>query len=303
MAGNMVDYVAGRLDLIARFLEMLAAAFLALAAYAVRTPNRLRVVRRRMLAVTMVVGIGMATTNRFADSASFGYVGGCLVMFVVLVRRYVATSLRSGLRVLMAAASVAVGWAIWNALRPWLALASPIGTALGLLSILLWLWGSALIAWRLRSGGPFRWLHAYVACRRLGPLWAALHDDTVHGPLHRAHFALYRRLIEIRDGQLALRAHLPPTATDWAATAAADISDETTRAAVIEATKIAAALAARAANATHQSQPEPALDAPDAHVDLAAEIAWLLAVTKAFTTSPIPAMARRQFGVNAITPE
>ena len=46
MAGSMVDYVAGRLDLIARFLGMLAAAFLALAAYAVRTPNRLRVVRR-----------------------------------------------------------------------------------------------------------------------------------------------------------------------------------------------------------------------------------------------------------------
>jgi len=153
-----------------------------------------------------------------------------------------------------------------------------------------------LTAWR--SGGPFRWLHAYVACWRLGPLWVALHNGTARGytPIHRPHFALYRRLIEIRDGQLALNAHLPPTAADWATQATAGISDETKRAAVIEAAKIAAALAARAVDATAQSHPEPPPGAPDADVDLAAETAWLLAVTKAFTTSPIPAMARRRFG-------
>jgi len=149
-----------------------------------------------------------------------------------------------------------------------------------------------------RSSGPFRWLHAYVACWRLGPLWAALHNGTAHGytPIHRAHFALYRRLIEIRDGQLALNAHLPPTAADWATQATTGISNETTRATVIEAAKIAAALAARAVDATARSHPEPPLGTPDADVDLAAETAWLLAVTKAFTTSPIPAMARRRFG-------
>jgi hypothetical protein len=264
----------------------------------------------------VLVDIGMivllvAGRTRFVDAVFFGFVGGCLVMFVVLVGRYVrpvgATSLRGGLRVLVAAASVAVGWAAWSGVRPWLVTTVPVGTVLGLLSILLWLWGSVLIAWRLRAGGAFRWLHAYLACRRLGPLWAALHDGTVRGytPMHRAHFALYRRLIEIRDGQLALRAHLPPTAADWATHAAAGISDETTRAAVVEAATIAAALAARAVGVTGRSQPEPAFGGPNADVDLAAETAWLLAVTKAFTTSPIPAMARRRFGrpVDAVRSE
>jgi hypothetical protein len=245
-----------------------------------------------MLVIAVFVAIGMIGFAWFA--AFFGYVGGCLVMFVVLVRRYVQPI--GGLRVLVAAASVGVCWAAWSGVQ--LSTTVPVGTALGLLSILLWLWGSLLIAWRLRAGAPFRWLHAYIACRRLGPLWLALRDGTAgrgYTPIHRAHFALYRRLIEIRDGQLALRAHLPPTAADWAAQATTKISDETTRAAVIEATKIAAALAAKAVDAT-RSHPEPPLDAPDTDVDLAAETAWLLAVAKAFTTSPIPAMARHRFG-------
>jgi hypothetical protein len=285
--------IVSRLDLIpylGKFLEMLAATFLGLAAYAVRTPNRLSVVRLRML----VIAVGMIGFARFA-AVFYGYIGGCLVMFVVLVRPIDA--LRGALRTLVAAASIGVAWAVWNGVRPWLDTTAPVGTALGLLSILLWLWGSVLIAWRLRSSG--QWLHAYIACRRLRPLWTALRNDSTrrgYTPLHRAHFALYRRLIEIRDGQLALRAHLPPTAADWATQATTNISDKTTRAAVIEATKIAAALAAKAVNATNRSHPEPPIDAPDADVDLAAETEWLLAVAKAFTTSPIPAMARRRFG-------
>jgi uncharacterized protein DUF6545 len=285
--------IVSRLDLIpylGKFLEMLAATFLGLAAYAVRTPNRLSVVRLRML----VIAVGMIGFARFA-AVFYGYIGDCLVMFVVLVRPIDA--LRGALRTLVAAASIGVAWAVWNGVRPWLDTTAPIGTALGLLSILLWLWGSVLIAWRLQSSG--QWLHAYIACRRLRPLWTALRNDSTrpgYTPIHRAHFALYRRLIEIRDGQLALRAHLPPTAADWATQATTNISDKTTRAAVIEATKIAAALAARAVNATNRSHPEPPIDAPDADVDLAAETEWLLAVAKAFTTSPIPAMARRRFG-------
>src|SRR5258708_7127033 len=69
-----------------RFLEMLAAAFLGLAAYAVRAPNRLGVVRWRMLVVAVFVAVGMVVLRSvgFVDVAFFGYVGGCLVMFVAL---------------------------------------------------------------------------------------------------------------------------------------------------------------------------------------------------------------------------
>jgi hypothetical protein len=315
---------------VGNFLEMVAAAFLGLAAYAVGAPNRLPTVRRRMFAAALVAGTAMVVllavshtrftvnfVNQYADDPAavgyeavfFGFVGGCLVMFIVLVRRYIraagAVSLRGGLRVLVAAALVALGWAAWSGVRPWVVLATghslatmvPGGTALGLLSILLWLWGSVMIAWSLQ---PFRWLHAYVACRRLSPLWAALHDATGrrgYTSIHNADFALYRRLIEIRDGQLALHVHLPPTAAEWATHAVdeAGIDDEPTRTAVIEAAKIAAALAARAAGRP-PTTPHPPSGPPNAQADLAAETAWLLAVSKAFATSPIPAMARRRFG-------
>jgi hypothetical protein len=326
LAVSRLDLIPNLARFVGNFLEMIAAAFLGLAAYAVRTPNRLGVLRRRMLAVAVLVGIGMIAAlasshtgfavdfvSRYADNpavvgyeaAFFGYVGGCLVMFIVLVCRYDAPSLRGGLRVLVAAASVALGWAAWSGVRPRLVLETghslvtlvPAGNALGLLSILLWLWGSVLIAWRLRQ---FRWLHAFLAYRRLSPLWAALHDTTArrgYTSIHKAEFALYRRLIEIRDGQLALHVHLPPTAADWAAHAVdeASITDEPTRTAVIEAAKIAAALAARAAGRP-PTTPEPPSGPPNAQADLAAETSWLLAVSKAFATSPIPARARRRFG-------
>jgi hypothetical protein len=120
-------------------------------------------------------------------------------------------------------------------------------------------------------------------------------------PVRNADFALYRRLIEIRDGQFALYAYLPPAASDWAAQAAdeAGITDEPTRTAVIEATEIAAALAARSVNALGRSDVPGRSANLATRPDLVAEATWLLAVTKAFTTSPIPATARRHFGARS----
>ena len=298
---------AHRLPFAGNVLDMLAAAFLALAAYAVGTPDRLGVVRRRLLAV-----LGIAATAMFAvggpavvgyEAVFFGYAGGCLVMFIVLVRGYVrsAGSLRGGLRVLVVAASVAVVWAAWSALR--LTVAIPVGTALGALSMCLWLSGSALIAWRLQPRGPFRWWYAYIAYRRLTPLWLALREALPEigkpASVHTVDFALYRRLIDIRDGQLALHAYLPPTAAEWASRAAdrAGITDEPTRSAVIEAAEIAAALAVKSAGGLPLAASAP-VGLSDARADLVAETAWLLAVTEAFTTSPIPAQAGREFGSN-----
>jgi hypothetical protein len=76
------------------------------------------------------------------------------------------------------------------------------------------LWGARLVA-------PCRWLRAYRRYRALEPLWSALHAElpeialTVPGPgrripLWQAEFALYRRIIEIRDAQLALRPYVEP---------------------------------------------------------------------------------------------
>src|SRR5581483_7346281 len=85
-----------------------------------------------------------------------------------------------------------------------------------------------LVGWTLPGWGPRvaaagRWVTAYRRHRRLYPLWSALHravPSIALAPARSAladrlagrqlEFRLYRRVIEIRDGQLALRAHAAP---------------------------------------------------------------------------------------------
>jgi hypothetical protein len=239
------------------------------------------------------------------------------VLFAVLVHGHLRAAgcsrlLRGGLRIAAAATVGGLGWVACGGAWPWVALAlglppsvaGPLGPTLGIVSISLWLVGSVLIAWSLRLGPPFRWLRTLLDWWRLTPLWAALHEPrsrpTGYRSIRNVDFALYRRLIEINDGQLALRAHLPSTAPDWAARAlaSAGIGDEPRRSAMHAATEIAAALAARTANVAVRpadppdSRPDPAATP----VDRAAETAWLIAVTREFTTSPIVAQARLRFG-------
>ncbi len=103
-----------------------------------------------------------------------------------------------------------------------------------LLSSALGIGGATLPGWGARLAGPLRRLRAWRSYRRIGPLWSALHaahpqialDARTPGgmlsvPLRNAEFALYRRVIEIHDGRLALRAHVHPQVPDWAAAACA----------------------------------------------------------------------------------
>ncbi|MEV4443151.1 MAB_1171c family putative transporter, partial [Streptomyces sp. NPDC049577] len=149
-----------------------------------------------------------------------------------------------------------------------------------------------------------RRLAAYRRHRRLYPLWAALHEaiptialTPAHSPfadrltVRRLEFRLYRRVIEIRDGQLALRGHYDPAAEEEARRAgvAAGLSGDALRA-HLEAVRIRAALAHRArhgaAAAGHTPAGPPAPGGPSEHTGLSDETAWLVRVATAFAALP-----------------
>jgi hypothetical protein len=129
---------------------------------------------------------------------------------------------------------------------------------------------------------------AYRSLLALRPLWKAMRDafpEVILFAPRRAvielagvddvHLRIYRRVIEIRDGMLALRDHLPrqvPPAADPAVT---------------EARGIALALRRRAAGLAPEERPgEWAAVGPD----MADEVAWLSRVSRAYRRTAGPAL-------------
>lgn len=136
------------------------------------------------------------------------------------------------------------------------------------------------------------WLHHYRLHRRLGPLWRALYRaepaialDPPWLPdvlvLRNLRLRVYRRVIEIRDGLLALQPYRDPAVTETAHVEATT-SGLTGRAhdAAVEAATVTAALRA------HATGTVPARSVPVARggTDLAEDTAFLLAVSRAFRT-------------------
>jgi hypothetical protein len=174
------------------------------------------------------------------------------------------------------------------------------------LSLLLTLAGMLLPSWgpridAVREGFARRRDH-----RRLEPLWRALYaaapgialDPPGSGRFlvgRQAGLRLLRRVIEISDGRLAVAPYVPAWAGPAArerATAAGVTGEELE--AVVEAARIRAGLAAL----TRGDAPEPAAGdgpgspagaAPGGGDDLAAEVARLVLVARAFTSSPVAA--------------
>ncbi|MBW1602018.1 hypothetical protein JJV70_07800 [Streptomyces sp. JJ66] len=177
---------------------------------------------------------------------------------------------------------------------------------------LYWIAGSIgsilqVVGWTVPSWGPrlsqaARWLADYRAYRRLRPLWLALYeaipaialDAPPSGPLgvvppRELEYRLYRRVIEIRDGQLALRPYLDP---DRVRADAERLGlPEDTAPTVREALLLRSALRARAAGARAPGGAvEPVTHAPDG--DISEEVAWLTQVARHFKlldAGPAPA--------------
>ncbi|MDT3395921.1 MAB_1171c family putative transporter [Streptomyces sp. B1866] len=196
--------------------------------------------------------------------------------------------------VLTASAGVAGRWCGTSRLDALAVLCSPVLGCLG---------ATAFAACYLIQVPPRRcpagWLRQYRAVRRLYPLWYALCEvvpEIVLGSPPRSprpplwvgpvRTRLYRTVIEIRDGQRALRPYMRPADVDLARRLAdgAGLGDAERRAAT-EASLVALAIRRkRAGAAVCDAAPEPPMWQPGDL--LVAELAWLGQVTDAFVGSP-----------------
>lgn len=239
----------------------------------------------------------------------FGYIGWCMVVFIPPIVRYSRRAepmlFRISLRIVTAAGAVGVLWTAWSGVRPPITLLTgvplgttvPVGSILGSVCIALWVLGATLPLWGRYPVRVWRRARAVRAYRQINPLWTELYlampEIALSEPDGGARldegieFALYRRIIEIRDAQLALRVHQQPGLAARA-TAAARGAREPDVSAVVEAAGIAAALRARADGVRYVRH-----DRGDAaggeHVEpnVAAEAERLAVVSRAFAESPV----------------
>ena len=232
-----------------------------------------------------------------------------LLSFTVLIGRYARLAdpslLRTGLRVIMAGALIAVLWAAWQFDDIRIALTQrenttsedEVSAVLAAACVLVSAAGATLTAWGPYLSGPFRWLAAQWRYAQIRPLWQAMHAampaialSSVARQQGGVEFALYRHVIEIRDAQLALRVHIHPSAPAWAADAVRRVGTHPSRReATIEAATIAASVLAHDAGVRYAAG-----DLAPHRVDpsLAAETRWLSQVSRAFAHSRAVASVR-----------
>jgi hypothetical protein len=307
--------------LVGNGLEMAAAYFLGALGCAIATPERTRRWLRwhgaalatavAAMGVLLVVADVPPTLN-FVNAYSrepavvaylvifFCFVAGSLVAFLAAVGGYVRhvepRVLRTGLRFVVAGAVVGIAWAAWSGVRPVITLATgkplatslPVGSVIGAVCVLLWLIGATLTAWGPRLTAPLRWARAMRRYRQVGPVWTAVRTALPQVELASAasletgaEFALYRRVIEIRDAQLLLRPYAHPDVPAWVGPG----GDPATR----EAALIAAGLVGYAAGRRYAADHEFS----DVDPSLESESAWLARVSRAFTSAGAVDRVRR----------
>ena len=123
---------------------------------------------------------------------------------------------------------------------------------------------------------------------RDGRLALRRHDDPqVEHTAQDMELLLSRQIVEIRDGQLALRPHYDPAVARAARQLARErgLTGDGVEA-VVEAAQIAGALRDRAAGHAPPRQPGSVLHDP-ADGDLREEVAWLIRVAEAYRSSPV----------------
>jgi hypothetical protein len=168
----------------------------------------------------------------------------------------------------------------------------PVCTGTGMALIVI---GFTMPTWGPMWTAACRWVQDYRAYRELFPLWRTLCDsvpeialEATGAPGRTLQYRLYRRIIEIRDGQLALLPYMDSSVADDAANraqaAGLDSDDE---AVVVEAARLKAAVRAKAADFPIQSTSDYESAAVRGGDDVSSEIAWLLRVARAYQCSPV----------------
>ncbi|MFG2311477.1 MAB_1171c family putative transporter [Streptomyces sp. NPDC048566] len=239
-----------------------------------------------------------------------------LAVFIRLIAhhsgRIGAGAVRAGLRLIVMSAAVGVLWALWSVEDVAGVLLTgrqdidedSVSIMLSSACLVLGALGATTTAWWAPAAGPAQWLRTRRTHRALRPLWSALCEAapeicltrpgvllgsprTGMGPASRAQFALYRRVIEIRDGCLAMRPHVHPGVPAW-------VAEQTEDAAVRDAAVLAVALD-RAAESAKGGHGSPSRDgratqaevSPGVGGSLDDEAAWLSRVSRAFASSPV----------------
>lgn len=239
-----------------------------------------------------------------------GYLGYAIVSFIGLLAPYVRAAphrlLRIGMGTIVTGVSIAGLWVLWkismSAVKlvsdAQLAVEGPVSLAMASVSILVIVAGVTMAAWAPLLQAPVDALRTRVASHRLRALWRELAAELPgialpYQPMHRltarrltGKMALYRRVVEIRDAQLTMRAYIP---ADLATRVGAEADP-----AVLEAAGFAAAVEAHRAG--HRYHDDPA-DGPVPRAvrrDLLAEAAALRAVARAYTSSRAVRAVRSQ---------
>lgn len=203
---------------------------------------------------------------------------------------------RTGIRLSLAALAVGMVWTAWtiddviHALRFGIQDGSEdlVSNALGALCAAFIAAATVVAKWHAGYAAARERVHVYLIYRRLTPLWEAIRAELPQIALdgdrrllfggRPLDFALYRRVIEIHDGRLALRPYVPEREPD------ADgvlLPRGANREALTEAASIAAALENHRAGRIRASG-EPARHA-EAAGSIALEAEWLAEVATAFT--------------------
>jgi hypothetical protein len=184
--------------------------------------------------------------------------------------------------------------------RRWEPIAPP-AASLGALLVIL---GLTMPAWGPRLSEFRGWLHRRRQYRQLQPLWADLHrlmpqialEPPVAAPLSDLDRRLYRRVIELYDGSLALRPYLDEAAAGRAGRIGTRLGlRDDDLAAVMEAARLRGAVRAYASGEPRAAADDGAEDALptrlDEGADLAQEVARLVRVSRAYAGSPVVAAA------------
>lgn len=243
------------------------------------------------------------------------YIGWATSVFGWFLRRYIAQSprrwLRAGLRTIQAGCVASAAWSVAKITAALLVVSGhnpvavalvPVAGACAAACVALVAIGATMPVWGPRAAVPVSWAHAVYQARRLRRLWQRLASElpqiTLPAEMYAqadARFALYRRVVEIRDAQLVLRSYVHPNAHTWAHQAAeqAGLGSRRTHQ-VIEAACLAVALDAHGAGQQHQPEPDETTTAPYRGVasDPHTEARWLIGIGRIVERSPIVASVR-----------
>lgn len=240
------------------------------------------------------------------------YIGWATTVFALFVGRYVVQTtglwLRAGLRTIQAGCVASAAWAVVKIAAALCVVSGrdpgPLVAAAGTCAavcVALVALGATMPVWGPRCASLASWARAAHQVRRLHPLWHRLATElpqiTLPSEMYAqadARFALYRRVVEIRDAQLVLRSHVHPDAVSWAHHEAERAGLGERRAhQVAEAASLAVALDAHSSGRRHRSRPDEST-APYRGVasDPHHEARWLIGLGRLVDRSPIVASVR-----------